>query len=85
MVDRKIFDLSRQDIYFIILVLMLAVNMAFNFSLVEPVRDLQDAIRNEQIHDRILQEAIRNEQVHQLRPQLEELLAMHNFSRNSSG
>ena len=30
---RRVFALSRQDIYFIIIILMLAVNMAFNFSL----------------------------------------------------
>ena len=63
---------------------MLAVQMGFSFSLVEPIRDLQEAIRDEQIHDRILQEAISDEQVNEISPLLEELLAMHNLSRNSS-
>ena len=45
---RRVFALSRQDIYFIIIILMLAVNMAFNFSLVEPVRNIQEAIKQEQ-------------------------------------
>lgn len=88
MVDKKeverVFALSKQDIYFIIIIAMLAVQMGFSFSLIEPVRNLQEAIRNEQVHDRELQEAIRAEQVDQISPQLEELLAMHNFSRNSS-
>lgn len=37
MVDKKIFDLSRQDIYFIIIILMVAVNMAFTYSLIDPI------------------------------------------------
>ena len=34
---KRVFALSRQDIYFIIIILMLGVQMAFNFSLIEPV------------------------------------------------
>lgn len=64
---RRVFALSRQDIYFIIIILMLAVNMAFNFSLVEPVRDIQEAIKEEQEKE--------------IRPLLEELTDMHNSSR----
>jgi hypothetical protein len=64
---RRIFALSRQDIYFIIIILMLAVNMGFNFSLVEPIRNIQQAIKDEQENE--------------IRPLLEELLAMHNLSR----
>jgi hypothetical protein len=45
---KRVFALSRQDIYFIIIILMLAVNMAFNFSLVEPIRNIQEAIKQEQ-------------------------------------
>ena len=67
---RRVFALSRQDIYFIIIILMLAVNMAFNFSLVEPIRNIQEAIKDEQENE--------------IRPLLEELLAMHNLSRNPS-
>jgi nitrogen fixation/metabolism regulation signal transduction histidine kinase len=63
---KRVFALSRQDIYFIIIILMLAVNMAFNFSLVEPIRNLQEAIQDEQINE--------------IRPQLEELLRSHNIS-----
>ena len=33
---KRVFSLSRQDIYFIIIIVMLGVQMAFNFSLVEP-------------------------------------------------
>jgi uncharacterized membrane protein YvbJ len=63
---RRVFALSRQDIYFIVIILMLAVNMAFNFSLVEPVRNIQ--------------EAIKHEQENKIRPLLEELQDMHNSS-----
>ena len=45
---KRVFSLSRQDIYFIVIILMLAVNMAFNFSLLEPIRNIQEAIREEQ-------------------------------------
>ena len=45
---KRVFALSRQDIYFIVIILMLAVNMAFNFSLLEPIRNIQEAIREEQ-------------------------------------
>ena len=45
---KRVFALSRQDIYFIIIIVMLGVNMAFNFSLVEPVRNIQQAIKDEQ-------------------------------------
>ena len=45
---RRVFALSRQDIYFIIIILMLAVKMAFNFSLVEPIRKIQERIKHEQ-------------------------------------
>ncbi len=63
---RRVFALSRQDIYFIIIILMLAVNMAFNFSLVEPIRNIQEAIKNEQEKE--------------IRPLLEELTDMHNHT-----
>ena len=63
---KRIFALSRQDIYFIILIIMMGIIMAFNFSLVEPVRDIQEAIQNEQTDE--------------IRPQLEELLRSHNIS-----
>jgi hypothetical protein len=45
---KRVFALSRQDIYFIVIILMLAVNMGFNFSLLEPIRNIQEAIREEQ-------------------------------------
>jgi len=38
---RRIFDLSRQDIYFIIIILMVAVNMGFTYSLIDPTLQLQ--------------------------------------------
>ena len=63
---RRVFALSRQDIYFIIIILMLAVNMAFNFSLVEPVRNIQEAIKEEQEKE--------------IRPLLEDLRDLHNSS-----
>jgi hypothetical protein len=63
---KRVFALSRQDIYFIIIILMLAVNMAFNFSLVEPIRNIQQAIKDEQENE--------------IRPLLEELLERHNLS-----
>ena len=63
---RRVFALSRQDIYFIIIILMLAVNMAFNFSLVEPIRNIQEAIKHEQENE--------------IKPLLEELRQMHNSS-----
>ena len=56
----------RQDIYFIIIILMLAVNMAFNFSLVEPFRNIQEAIKQEQENE--------------IKPLLEDLREMHNSS-----
>ena len=63
---KRVFSLSRQDIYFIIIILMLGVQMGFSFSLIEPIRNIQ--------------EAIREEQVKQIGPQLEELLRSHNIS-----
>jgi exosome complex RNA-binding protein Rrp42 (RNase PH superfamily) len=39
---RRVFDLSRQDIYFIIIILMVAVNMAFTYSLIDPTLQLQE-------------------------------------------
>lgn len=63
---KRIFALSKQDIYFIVIIIMLGINMGFNFSLVEPVRDVQDAIHEEQTKD--------------IGPQLEELLRSHNIS-----
>ena len=45
---KRVFALSRQDIYFIVIIVMLAVNMGFNFSLLEPIRNIQEAIREEQ-------------------------------------
>ena len=63
---KRVFALSRQDIYFIIIIVMLGVQMAFSFSLIEPIRNLQEAIRDEQEKD--------------IRPQLEELLRSHNIS-----
>ena len=63
---KRVFALSRQDIYFMIIILMLAVNMAFNFSLVEPIRNLQEAIRAEQEKE--------------IRPLLEDLRDAHNSS-----
>ena len=42
---KRVFALSKQDIYFIIIIVMLAVNMAFNFSLVEPVRNFRKPYR----------------------------------------
>ena len=66
MVDKKIFALSKQDIYFIVIILMLAVNMAFNFSLVEPVREIQEAIKEKQERDIV--------------PLLEDLRDSHNSS-----
>ena len=63
---KRVFALSRQDIYFIIIILMLGINMAFNFSLVEPVRNIQEAIKHEQENE--------------IRPLLEDLQDMHNSS-----
>ena len=62
---KRIVSLSRQDIYFIIIIIMLGVQMGFSFSLIEPVRNLQEAIRHEQENE--------------IRPQLEELLRSHNI------
>ena len=45
---KRVFALSRQDIYFIVIILMLGVQMAFNFSLIEPLRDIQERIEHEQ-------------------------------------
>lgn len=63
---KRVVSLSRQDIYFIVIILMLAVNMAFNFSLVEPVRNIQQAIKDEQEKE--------------IRPLLEDLRDVHNSS-----
>lgn len=63
---KRIFALSKQDIYFIVIIIMLGINMGFNFSLVEPVRNLQEGIREAQEDE--------------IRPQLEELLRAHNIS-----
>ena len=63
---KRVFALSRQDIYFIIIIVMLGVNMAFNFSLVEPVRNIQQAIKDEQEKE--------------IRPLLEDLRDVHNSS-----
>ena len=41
---KRVFALSRQDVYFIVIIVMLGVIMAFNFSLVEPIRDIQENI-----------------------------------------
>ena len=65
---KRVFALSRQDIYFIIIIIMLGMQMAFNFSLIEPIREIQ-----ERIHE---------EQQDEIRPQLEELLRSHNISIN---
>ena len=48
---KRVFALSRQDIYFIIIILMLGINMAFNFSLVDPLRNIQEAIKEKQERD----------------------------------
>lgn len=45
---RRVFALSRQDIYFMIIIVMLGINMAFNFSLVEPIREIQERIEHDQ-------------------------------------
>jgi hypothetical protein len=45
---KRVFALSRNDIYFIVIILMLGVQMAFNFSLVEPIRDIQERIEHDQ-------------------------------------
>jgi hypothetical protein len=45
---KRVFALSRQDIYFMIIILMLGVQMAFNFSLIEPIRDIQERIEHDQ-------------------------------------
>jgi hypothetical protein len=63
---KRVFSLSKQDIYFIILIVMMGIIMAFNFSLVEPVRNIQEAIRQEQEDE--------------IRPVLEELLRAHNYT-----
>ena len=41
---RRVFALSRQDIYFMIIIVMLGVQMAFNFTLIEPIREIQERI-----------------------------------------
>ena len=45
---KRVFALSRQDIYFIVIIVMLGVQMAFNLSLVEPLRDIQERIEHDQ-------------------------------------
>ena len=45
---KRVFALSRQDVYFIVIIVMLGVQMAFNFSLIEPVRDIQERIEHDQ-------------------------------------
>lgn len=65
---KRVFSLSRQDIYFIIIIVMLGVNMGFNFSLVEPVREIQERIQEEQEKE--------------IRPLLEDLRDVH--KNNSS-
>ena len=45
---KRVFALSRQDVYFIVIILMLGVQMAFNFSLVEPLRQIQERIEHDQ-------------------------------------
>ena len=63
---KRVFALSKQDIYFIVLIVMMGIIMAFNFSLVEPVRNIQEAIREEQENE--------------ISPKLEELLRARNSS-----
>ena len=45
---KRVFALSRQDIYFIIIILMLGVQMAFSFSLIDPLRQIQERIEHDQ-------------------------------------
>ena len=45
---KRVFSLSRQDIYFIIIIFMLGVQMAFSFSLIEPLREIQERIQHDQ-------------------------------------
>ena len=45
---RRVFALSRQDVYFIVIILMLGVQMAFSFSLIEPLRQIQERIEHDQ-------------------------------------
>ena len=45
---KRVFALSRQDIYFIVIILMLGVQMAFTFTLVEPLRIIQERIEHDQ-------------------------------------
>ena len=45
---KRVFALSRQDIYFIIIILMLGVQMAFSFSLIDPLRVIQERIEHDQ-------------------------------------
>ena len=45
---RRVFALSRQDIYFMIIIIMLGVQMAFSFSLIEPLREIQERIQHDQ-------------------------------------
>ena len=87
---KRVFALSKQDIYFIIVIVMLGVQMAFNFSLVEPLRTIQERIEHDQKIEiaKVLDEirAMRNsssgEQTDEARPQLEEVLRSHNISTN---
>jgi uncharacterized membrane protein YjgN (DUF898 family) len=37
---KRIFSLSRQEIFFVIIIFMLGVNMAFTFSLVNPILEI---------------------------------------------
>ena len=39
---RRVFSLSRQDIYFIIIIVMFGFRWDFSFSLIEPVREIQE-------------------------------------------
>ena len=63
---KRVFALSRQDIYFIIIIVMFGLQMGFNFSLVEPVREIQEAIHRAQQNE--------------ILPLLEDLQDVHNSS-----
>ena len=45
---KRVFSLSKQDIYFITIVVLLGVQMAFSFSLIEPLRQIQERIEHDQ-------------------------------------
>ena len=45
---KRVFSLSKQDIYFIVIILMLGVQMAFSFTLIEPLRIIQERIEHDQ-------------------------------------